>query len=141
MKRLIWLALVGLPVLALPVPARADGVPLQLPCLPPFKVDAGIKAWLTLTYPGPRPYMPPWYTYFPYDAYFQTPAPTGYQFPNWPGPQTSSAAFNHHFGAPPAFGGPAPAFGGPYAAPSPTPPANVRPVGYSYQAPSYWYGR
>jgi hypothetical protein len=132
MKRLPWLALlVGLPLLALPARARADGVPLYLPCLPPFKVDAGIKAYLTVTYPGPQQNLPPWYTYFPYDAYFQTPSPTGFQFPNWPAPQASSAAFGHHF-APPMMAAP------PHAAPSPSP---VRPVGYYYQAPSYWYGR
>ena len=80
MKRLVLLALVGLPVLALPAPARAD-VPIQLPCLPPMRMDAGIKAYFSLTYPGPQGFLPPWYTYFPYDAYFQTPPPTGLYFP------------------------------------------------------------
>lgn len=78
----------------------------------------------------------PWYSYYPYAAHFQTPAPTGY--PMWPSPQTS---------------GPTPMFGyqvpnqmnyGYQAAPQ------VMPVGYyptqgyptqGFQAPSYWYGR
>ncbi len=128
MKRLVWLALVGLPLLALPTRASADGAPLQLPFCPPFKVDAGIKAYINLTYPGPRPYLPPWYTYFPYDAYFTVPSPTGFQFPNWPAPQASSAYAPQY--PPPAF-----------AAPPTAPPSGVRPVGYYYQAPSYWYGR
>jgi hypothetical protein len=72
----------------------------------------------------------PWYTYYPYQAHFQTPAPTGY--PYWPGPQTS---------------GPSPMFGGNYYQNpnmnmnqgfSNYPVAPVQPC--SYQAPSYWYG-
>jgi hypothetical protein len=134
MKRLLFLALVSLPVLALPTTARADA-PLQLPCLPPFRVDAGVNAYFKLSYPGPQIPLPPWYTYFPYDAYFQTPPPTGYQFPNWaPPPMTSS--YVPHFGpshAPSPFPGPPPGA---------IQPTAVRPVGYYYQqAPSYWYGR
>jgi hypothetical protein len=34
--------------------------------------------------------LAPWYTYYPYDAYFQTAAPTGY--PYWPAPMTSYTA-------------------------------------------------
>src|SRR5207244_4441696 len=131
--RLLYLALVSLPVLALPSAARADA-PLQLPCLPPFRVDAGVNAYFRLSYPGPQTPMPPWYTYFPYDAYFQTPPPTGYNFPNWaPPPMTSS--FAPH-GAP-QYG--APVFQAP--PPNQVPSHAVRPVGYYYQqAPSYWYG-
>jgi len=127
MKRLVLLTLVGLPVLALPAPARADA-PIQFPFLPPMRVDAGIKAYFSLTYPGPQGVLPPWYTYFPYDAYFQTPPPTGMYYPNWRAPMTSSAYAPQH--APPAFTSP-------YAAQ----PTGVRPVGYYQQAPSYWYGR
>lgn len=63
--------------------------------------------------------LAPWYAYYPYDAYFQTPAPTGY--PYWPAPMT------------------------PY--PSPATSANVGSYPYSgtfvptaAQVPSYWYG-
>jgi hypothetical protein len=71
----------------------------------------------------------PWYSYYPYQAHFQTPAPTGY--PYWPGPQTS---------------GPSPLFGGNYYQAPQNPgfsnyPVNpVQPCSY-YQAPSYWYGQ
>jgi len=71
----------------------------------------------------------PWYSYYPYQAHFQTPAPTGY--PYWPGPQSS---------------GPSPLFGGNYYQNpnmnqgfSNYPVAPVQPC--SYQAPSYWYGQ
>src|SRR5947209_14587390 len=120
MKRLLLLALAGLPVLALPAPARADA-PIQLPCLPPMRVDAGIKAYFSLTYPGPQPALPPWYTFFPYDAYFQTPAPTGLYYPNWQAPPMTSAYQPQH--APPYGQSP------------------VRPVDYHSPCPSYWYGR
>jgi hypothetical protein len=80
--------------------------------------------------PGPGGSVPcgPWYTYYPYNAHFQTPAPTGY--PNWPAPQTS---------------GPSPLFGGNYYQAPPQNglsnyPSPVQPCGY-YQAPSYWYGQ
>lgn len=75
--------------------------------------------------------LPPWYTYYPYGAHFQSPAPTGY--PMWPAPQAS---------------GPTPMFGGNYQMPYQQqqqmtpfsyPAAQVQPVGY--QVPSYWYGR
>src|SRR5262249_27787555 len=52
----------------------------------------------------------PWYTYWPLEAQFQTPAPTG--FPYWPSPMVSSMAMQ----------------GGPF-----------QQVGY-FQAPNYWYG-
>ncbi len=62
----------------------------------------------------------PWYTYWPYEAYFQVPAMP--QYPYWPAPMISS------FQMPPA------------AAPAP-PPGAYQPVGYYSVWPSYWYGR
>jgi hypothetical protein len=61
---------------------------------------------------GPPPFAP-WYLYYPYEAHFQTPAPTGY--PYWPMPQTPP---------PGTFG-----YGGP----------PVSPASYAPQAPYYWY--
>jgi hypothetical protein len=52
----------------------------------------------------------PWYTYWPLEAHFQTPAPTGY--PYWPSPMVSSLG-QQGAGA-------------------------YQQVGF--QAPSYWYG-
>ena len=70
----------------------------------------------------------PWYLYWPMNAHFQMPAPTGY--PYWPAPQTIQPGFN-----PGAYHG--------YNMPV---DANaVQPVGYQPgyypQAPAYWYGR
>jgi hypothetical protein len=58
----------------------------------------------------------PWYSYWPLEAHFQVPAPTGY--PYWPSPMGSM------MNAPAAYG---------Y-----TP--GVHQVGYYGPAPSYWYG-
>lgn len=77
----------------------------------------------------------PWYSYWPLEAHFQTPAPTGY--PYWPSPMDSSVipqqpqAFNH-------------APSGPALYPPPNTRAAAPPthqaVGYFQQVPSYWYG-
>ena len=64
----------------------------------------------------------PWYTYWPYDAYFQVPAMS--QYPYWPAPMVSPLQ-------PPSP--PAPAHMAP-------PPATHQPVGYYSVWPSYWYG-
>jgi hypothetical protein len=60
----------------------------------------------------------PWYSYWPLEAHFQVPAPTGY--PYWPSPM--APAYNN--------------------APSqaPMPPAAHQQIGYYGPAPSYWYG-
>jgi len=55
----------------------------------------------------------PWYLYWPLEAHFQTPAPTGY--PYWP------SAMSLPPGSP----------GGP--------PPGLQPVGYQQQGPYYWY--
>jgi hypothetical protein len=54
----------------------------------------------------------PWYLYWPLEAHFQTPAPTGY--PYWPSPMA----------LPPGSPG--------------GPPPGLQPVGYQ-QGPYYWY--
>ncbi len=63
-------------------------------------------------------YPSPWYMYYPYGAYFQDPAPTGY--PYWPGNMTP---YNQPNVAPAAYGVP-----------------GYPPAGYNQQIPSYWYG-
>jgi len=73
--------------------------------------------------------LSPWYTYWPLEAHFQTPAPTGY--PYWPSPMASSLAAPHlqytamDYHSP----SPGPAYTGAYQT-----------VGFFQQAPSYWYG-
>lgn len=64
----------------------------------------------------------PWYTYWPYDAYFQVPAMS--QYPYWPAPMVSPMQ--------PAPV-PAPAHVAPHGA--------YQPVGHYSVWPSYWYGR
>lgn len=61
----------------------------------------------------------PWYTYWPYEAYFQVPAMSAY--PYWPAPMASSMQIPP--GALPVM-------------PQPTHQA----VGYYSTPPSYWYG-
>src|SRR5262245_44509712 len=93
MKQLLW---IGLFVLALgALPSRANA------CYGPVKVDAGFKLWFKVNCgnQGPLGYLAPWYTYFPYEAHFQTPAPTGL-YPHWPAPVPAPA--------PPGTGNPQP---------------------------------
>jgi hypothetical protein len=98
----------------------------------------------------PLPQAGPWYSYWPYEAHFINPAPTGY--PYWPSPQTLPGAAMGGAPAPtqvPPGGAPAAPFSpsGPAPAPTPVPqpapvrPLNFQPVGYTTQAPSYWYSR
>src|SRR5208283_5718891 len=72
----------------------------------------------------------PWYQYWPYNAHFQTPAPTGY--PYWPAPMTAMG-----YGAAPMGPGAGPAT---YYGAAPMPPSPVQPAAYYPQAPAYWYG-
>jgi hypothetical protein len=88
----------------------------------------------------------PWYQYWPYEAHFVVPAPTGY--PYWPAPQVLPSAVP-----------PVPGVGPALVAPPPPPDAkgavpDVKPINYSYYpygatypnivygtAPSYWNER
>jgi hypothetical protein len=63
----------------------------------------------------------PWYLYWPQEAHFQTPAPTGY--PYWPAPQTLQNG-NGNGAALPANGG-----------------YPLQPAAYAPGTPAYWYGR
>jgi hypothetical protein len=125
MKAFTRAALVALSLLAMGSAARAG--------CPPVKFDAGVNAHLN-GYFGKAALgaqAGPWYSYFPYNAYFQTPAPVG-GWPFWP--TTSATAGMPYSGAPagPAAGPPQSMF---YA------PRGIQPVGYGAPAPSYWYGR
>ncbi|HXG09281.1 MAG TPA: hypothetical protein VNK04_05780 [Gemmataceae bacterium] len=61
--------------------------------------------------------LAPWYLYWPMEAHYQVPAPTG--FPYWPSAMTPPPTWGYT--PPPAHGG-------------------YRPVSYG-GAPSYWYGQ
>jgi hypothetical protein len=129
MKAFTRACLVALPFLALPSLAQAWG-------MPPCKIDAGINAHLN-GYCGNIclcPQAGPWYSYFPYDAYFQTPAPVG-GWPFWPtnaAPAIPPGVQNGSDDKSNNSNGPQSMF---YQRPG------VQPAGYGAPAPSYWYGR
>jgi hypothetical protein len=165
MRKFLLAALLALPLLALaPRSASADGCCNF--CSPTVKLNIGcmFKCWCSASCsdccsssccwnPCCKPcgsccnscgggcgggcgYAAPWYSYWPTDAHFMTPAPTGY--PYWPSPMTSGMG---HAAA--GYGGGAPYCGNnwqaPQAPPMPYGAPAVQPCGYSPQAPSYWY--
>src|SRR5262245_39241751 len=79
MKKLTITLLFALALLA--VPARAHA---WTTCIYPWKVDVGANVHLRVNQLGGGSLAGPWYLYWPLDAHFQTPAPTGYPF--WPTP-------------------------------------------------------
>ncbi len=125
----------------------------------PFNVQAGGSFYIK---GGPGPSWPqagPWYLYWPLEAHFCTPAPTGY--PYWPSPQGIPAmTYNTGAYAPApvaAYPQTAPALQ-PAPAPQPKPqtsssttpsllyppylrPTSYNPILHDGQAPSYWYDR
>jgi hypothetical protein len=140
MRKIYIAALLVLPAVAGTASADCGG-----PCggccnfgfgLPAVQFNMAARFRLGCYPPGGGVQLGPWYNYWPLEAHFITPAPTGY--PYWPQPQT----------LPPNPVLPPPA---------PDPKPEVKPVGYSpyaypysYQyapsiyygtAPSYWYAR
>ncbi len=132
MKRLLLAALLALPLLALPSVARAwGGFSLTVPGCP-WKVEAGANAYFRMSDYGSGPQAGPWYLYWPLEAHFGPPAPTGYPF--WPGQMSLPP------GGPGLGHGPAPGPLPPLPAAPPPPPLQLggfRPV--SFTSPSYWY--
>jgi hypothetical protein len=104
MKRLLWLA-----VLAVPLWASSPGRALAWcfnDLFPPMQVDAGVNCHVNVhAYDWPTcGNVGPWYLYFPYEAHFQMPAPL---YPNWPSsmaPETGPGPLP----PPPRAGGPPP---------------------------------
>ena len=75
MKKLFGIAFVALPLIVGSV--HAEGWPFNIQAGGNFYIKGG---------PGPRwPQAGPWYLYWPLEAHFVAPAPTGY--PYWPSPQ------------------------------------------------------
>lgn len=136
MKRSLGFALVALPLVAASL--RANG---QL--VPPYRLEFGGNIHFNLLPLQPNAsQLGPWYLYWPMEAHFVVPAPTGY--PYWPGPQTLPPGLS--LGSPGQQPAPAP---GPMPAPGmfsaptqptpPPPPSPVRPA--ACIAPAYWYSR
>jgi hypothetical protein len=104
MKKLFGVALLALPFLA--ASAHANGWPFNIQAGGSFYIKGG---------PGPAyPQAGPWYLYWPLEAHFVAPAPTGY--PYWPSPMGLPAT---------SFGGPSCPPGTPVA---PPPAANAPPA-------------
>lgn len=83
----------------------------------------------------------PWYSYFPYDAYFTTPAPVN-NYPYWPGtPTVAQATVVPGVPVPAAPATPVPPAAVPVPAPDGGGPVFNQPASYQFQAPSYWYQR
>jgi len=128
MKKIVTASLLCLPFLAAPVRANFLG---------PINIDSGAGAYCNINIGcgpccGCKAPASPWYTYWPYQAYFQVPAPLGgYPYPWWTSPKSP----------------PAPVTPGQPSTPVPqstnlaAPAATVQPASYAPAAPSYWYGR
>jgi hypothetical protein len=140
MKKLFAAALLALPFLA--VSAQAEGWPWNVNAGGSFYIQGGPSAaW---------PQAGPWYLYWPLEAHFVAPAPTGY--PYWPSPQglprqsIGGPAMSQYCApyvpraavpAPPPAAQPAPQPLGPRLQPA----SYYYPVSYTGTAPSYWYDR
>ena len=156
MKRIFGMALLALPLLA--ASARAEGWP--------FNVQAGGSFYLKGGPGAASPQAGPWYLYWPLEAHFVAPAPTGY--PYWPSPQgLPGMSFGGPSCPPPALGVPPPVVAVPPIATVPAPttptrparppattpttpqvplppylqPTSYYPAAYTTQPPSYWYDR
>jgi hypothetical protein len=140
MRRMLWMAVLVVPLAAAPVQAQE--------CVPPMNLNGGIVLNFNLFAGGGQTQLGPWYRYWPHEAHFAVPPPLG---PGMPAPSFMTTG--------PAMGpalqpGPAQPPVGPgqqqWTPPAPTPvrpggtqQSAFRPVGYfsTTQAPSYWYGR
>lgn len=130
MKKMFGITLLMLPVLA--ASAQASGWPFNVQAGGSFYIKGG---------PCRTPQAGPWYLYWPLEAHFVAPAPTGY--PYWPGPQVlPGMAFGGPAYPPPAapvppavVPVPAPAAPAPAPVPAPTPAAP--PAGPALSLPPY----
>jgi hypothetical protein len=141
-------ALLAVPLLALPAVANDDPFAPSLP----FRIETGANVYFRVLSRdnGWGAQLGPWYSYWPMEAHFQTPALPNY--PYWPAPQAIFPG-----GSATSIPAPLPPHAVPTAAPAATAPVPAngalpvyfRPVGYyptgyySYpqQVPAWWYGR
>jgi hypothetical protein len=142
MKTLLRASLLVIPFFAVPSLARAT-------FLPSCQFEAGFGCRFNNT--GMKGgcggcVAGPWYSYFPYNAYFQTPAPV-FGWPYLP-PQPATPVPAPQVPPPQANGKepkmpqqPQPQPQQPQPQSRYFPPREVQPVGYFAPAPSYWYGR
>jgi hypothetical protein len=129
MTKLLRACLFALPLLALPSVAHAW--PFDCCGCPPWQVDAGINWHFNARCGqyGLGAQAGPWYSYWPYEAHFQTPAPVN-AFPFWPATIAGRGTYPVPAGAVPTE-----------APPAPVQPSGFQPTRYQSSVPSYWYGR
>jgi hypothetical protein len=129
MKNFLWAGLLGLALLTVPQGAQAQCCG---GCCGPWQIQTGFNFCFRISPACPVPQAGPWYLYWPMEAHFGPPAPTGY--PYWPSAMTLPTQAPN--AAPPGMSMPLPP--GP---PAPVNPTCYQPVGYFSQVPSYWYSR
>jgi hypothetical protein len=137
MKRLLGLALLALP-LCVSMAQANNQICISLPGTP-LRADFGFNFHLNVVPLAPNAsQLGPWYLYWPQEAYFVVPAPTGY--PYWPSPMVlPNMALGGPQGVPPPPPGAVPAPPAVVPAVPQLPAPAVKPV--SYPAPAYWYDR
>jgi hypothetical protein len=130
MKKLLWTCLLALPFFAIPSPVQAWGsVSVQKTCYGCEQSSGTLNFgwWCNGKCGTCTCQAGPWYSYWPYEAHFAAPAPTGC-YPWWPGA----------LGGVGLEQGPAVAPAAPAAA---IKQSSFQTVGFGGQVPSYWYGR
>jgi hypothetical protein len=133
MKKLLLASLLALPFLALAAPVQANPTIYFSMPVGPDKIDAGFNVHLRMLHGNAPGQAGPWYLYWPMEAHFQQPAPTG--FPFWPGPMSLPGDSHGHASQYPSF------VPQPTHVQAPVQPNPVRPVNYQTTMPSYWYPR
>jgi hypothetical protein len=134
MKKLLAAVLLSVPFFAVPSTAWAwGGFSLSVPGCP-LKFEAGANAYVRCTDSCNAPQAGPWYLYWPLEAHFGPPAPTGYPF--WPSNMTLPPNGGHGHAMPPP--GMMPPMQNP---PVPMQQGNVQPVSYRNPLPNYWYSK
>jgi hypothetical protein len=139
MKTLLRASLLVIPFFAVPSLAHAIGIP----CCQ-FEAGFGCRFNNTGMKGNCGAVAGPWYSYFPYNDYWHTPAPVF----GWPYlPQQPATPVPAPHAAGPQVPGPQANEKEPKMPQQPQPqsryfpPREVQPVGYFAPAPSYWYGR
>ena len=138
MKRMMWMAVLAVPLAAAPAQAQL----FQQTAVPPMNLNGGLTLNFNLFAGGGQTQLGPWYRYWPHEAHFMVPPPLGHG--------TAGPSF---MTLPPDMGPQIAPPQQPWTPPAPTPvrpgqpggtqPSSFQPVGYfsTTQAPSYWYGR
>jgi len=93
MRKLLWAALVALPFLLIPARAHAWGCDGCGGSCGPWTVNLGFTFGITngCGGNGGLAQAGPWFSYWPYEAYFQTPAPYP-SYPYWIGSSSAAVA-------------------------------------------------